>query len=39
VLLKAHWLLVVVETSKDWTRPIVKLFIVYNVSHFIAALI
>jgi len=35
VLLKAHWLLVVVKTSKDWTWPIVKLFIVvYYVSHF-----
>jgi len=34
VLLKAHWLLVVVETSKDWTQPIVKLFIVYYVCHF-----
>jgi len=34
VLLKAHWLLVVVETSKDWMWPIVKLFIVYYVLHF-----
>jgi hypothetical protein len=34
VLLKAHWLLVVVETGEDWTQPIVKLFIVYYVSHF-----
>jgi len=34
VSLNAHWLLVVVETSKDWMRPIVKLFIVYYVSHF-----
>jgi len=34
VLLKARWLLVVVKTSKDWTWPIVKLFIVYHVSHF-----
>jgi len=34
VLLKAHWLSVVVETSKDWTRPIVKLFIVYYVCYF-----
>jgi len=34
VSLNAHWLLVMVETSKDWTWPIVKLFIVYYVRHF-----
>jgi len=34
VLLNAHWLLVFVETSEDWTWPIVKLFIVYYVSYF-----
>jgi len=34
VSLKAHWLSVVVETGKDWTQPIVKLFIVYYVCHF-----
>jgi len=34
VLLKAHWLSVMVETGKDWTWPIVKLFIVYYVCHF-----
>jgi len=40
VLLKAHWLSVVVKTGKDWTRPIVKLFIVYTMSIiFIAALL
>jgi len=40
VLLKAHWLLVVVKTGKDWMQPIVKLFIVYTMSViFIAALI
>jgi len=33
-LLKVHWLSVMVETGKDWTRPIVKLFIVYYVCHF-----
>jgi len=34
VLLKVHWLSVVVKTSDDWMQPIVKLFIVYYVSHF-----
>jgi len=34
VLLKVYWLLVVVKTGKDWTQPIVKLFIVYYVCHF-----
>jgi len=34
VLMKAHWLSVMVETSEDWRRPIVKLFIVYYVGHF-----
>jgi len=34
VLLKEHWLLVVVKTGEDWTWPIVKLFIVYYVCHF-----
>jgi len=34
VLLKAHWLLVVVKTCEDWMQPIVKLLIVYYVSHF-----
>jgi len=34
VLLKEHWLSVVVKTSEDWTWPIVKLFIVYYVGHF-----
>jgi len=34
VLLNTHWLLVVVRTGEDWTQPIVKLFIVYYVSHF-----
>jgi len=34
VWLKVHWLSVVVETGKDWTQPIVKLFIVYYVYHF-----
>jgi len=33
-LLNKHWLLVVVKTSEDLTQPIVKLFIVYYVSHF-----
>ena len=33
-MLKAYWLSVVVETSKDWMWPIVKLFIVYYVCHF-----
>jgi len=40
VSLKAHWLLVVVETGEDWMRPMVKLFIVYTMSIiFIAALL
>jgi len=34
VSLKVHWLLVVVKTGEDRTWPIVKLFIVYHVSHF-----
>jgi len=38
VLLKAHWLLVVVNTGKDWMQPIVKLFIVYYVGHFYSSI-
>jgi len=34
VLLKAHWLSVVVETGEDWMWLIVKLFILYYVGHF-----
>jgi len=34
MLLKAHWLSVVVQTGEDWMWPIVMLFIVYYVSHF-----
>jgi hypothetical protein len=33
-LLKVNWLFAMVETGKDWTRLIVKLFIEYYVSHF-----
>jgi hypothetical protein len=38
VLLNVHWLLVVVKTGKDWMRPIVKLSIVYYVSHFYSSI-
>jgi len=39
VSLNAHWLSVVVETGEDWTRPIVKLFIVHYVYHFYSGII
>jgi len=39
VLLKVHWLSVVVKTGKDWTWPIVKLFIVYYAYHFYSGII
>jgi len=34
VSLNAHWMSAVVKTSEDWMRPIVRLFIIYYVSHF-----